>query len=234
MDFMNSDSSFLAPSWSRIIHRLHSLGCVKSSYINSIGSLTEIGRYPQHIPSYSESESQSIDGSTFWNFLNWYQGWIVKPTDTTEGSMFSFSSINNQVFHKLSLMESHHDECLDCLLRLFATTLVEREPSPQVKRPNRPASTHAVANILEQALNNNKQPLKLDFITEGGFISKSLFVENLKVRGSQLLLEFRQKSALAINVAAISHVQRQRMSNTVQTTFYNARNSPQLSLQICS
>lgn len=231
---MKADISFLSPHWSRIVHRLHSLGCVKSTYINSIGSLTEVGRYSRHIPSHSEHKSESVDGSTFWNFLNWYQGWVEKAEAGPAVPIFSFSSTSRRVFHQLSLMEPHHDECLDCLLRLFATAEGEREREPQVKRPRIPASAHTVANILERALNHKEKSLKLDFITEGGLISKALKVENLRVKGRQLLIDFSKKAELALDTAAISHVHRQRIRGVEHTTFYNGSNSPQLSLQICS
>lgn len=233
---MNERASLLTPTWSRIIHRLHALGSVKTSYLNTIGELNEIGNYPQHIPSYNEKESQSVDGTTFWNFLNWHQGWVEQATNNTQGSQFSFSSINNRVFHQLSILEAKEDECLNCLLQLFAES-GEPEPLEEViQMPSRPAPIHAVANLLERAVerkvNGVGRDMKLDFITEGGLVSKKLRAKDLKLNGKFLDVEFTNDTTLQIDTAAISHVHNRRSQNIIRSTFYNATNSPQISLQI--
>ncbi|MEO1855891.1 MAG: hypothetical protein ABGY95_00815, partial [Rubritalea sp.] len=118
----------LSPYWARIVHRLHTLGLVESSYANSISQVTEIGYYPRHITSANEAQSQSVDGSVLWNFLNWHSGWLKShKTGSTKGAEFTFLSRSNKNFHRLRLLEAHHSDCLECILKIFSHRSTQKE-----------------------------------------------------------------------------------------------------------
>jgi hypothetical protein len=229
--------SSLNPCWARIIHRLHTLGVVESSYSNSLSKLTEVGRYPYHITSANESTSQSIDESIFWNFINWQQGLVTRGhSDSTIGTEFNFHSIKNTVFHSLRLLEQQHGDCLKCLLQLFSHQKPITEAQPINISPHFETSVSSLAHICEQALSKTRGAnlLKVDILTEGGIVSKSIIARNLKIYKNQVRLVCDKETSLDLFAPAISHVQTSRVGNEIHTSLFNASHLPQTTLRICA
>ena len=228
-------SSSLNPCWARIIHRLHTLGVVESSYTNSLSQFTEIGRYPQHITSADEGKSQSIDGSILWNFLNWRRGCVKSQQEgSAQGTEFSFLSSRNTSFHSLRLLEAQHDDCLRCLLQLFSVNSPHEGPIRDAQLADHSVPLNSLAHICEQTLfrANRSRCFKIDMITEGGLISKSLTAADLSIHREHVRIYCKEGKTLDFFARPISHIKTQRIGNEVHTAFYNANHLQQATLKL--
>ncbi|MGJ8671394.1 hypothetical protein [Rubritalea sp.] len=234
---MSTQTSTLAPAWARIIHRLSSLGVVETSYSNTLASHTEVGTYPRHIISAHEHSSQSIDGSTQWNFLNWQQGWIQRrQIQHAVENKFHFSSKKNTIFHQLRFLETTPNECLNCLLQLFSSgedcPIVTRAPQPKKSGPH----WRKISHILEHALatNRSNNTIKLTLYTEGGIIQKLMKgVELTESKGAFTLSDGKHNS-IRLDSANIAHLQTKHQGKYLQTTLYNSQLRPQAVLKHCA
>ena len=230
---MKSQTAVLSPYWSRIIHRLAAIGEVHTSYSNSVGTYTQLGQYPRHIISSREDHSRSIDGSTYWNYLNWLQGWIdKKPIQNGYENIIRFSARSQRVFHQLRLQELQPNECLQCLIQLFSTI---QQPEHQVSssppiRDRRPQ--HALSHILELALSsaNKTRGVDLTLITEGGHLQKKLHCNRISENDGAFAMHCKNRSTFKIH--NVAHLHSERKGKLLQTTLYNANCSPQAILQL--
>jgi hypothetical protein len=207
------------------------------SYANSLSKLTEVGKYPHHITSANEGRSQSVDGSTIWNFINWQQGKIkFGHDDSTEGTEFNFHSIKNNVFHSLRLLEQHHTDCLKCLLQIFSHQKPITSIQPKLPIPNYATTLGSVSSICEQAIAKitpfNK--LKVDILTEGGMVSKNLSVNDLEVSKNYVRLLCDRETSLDLYATSISSMHTSQVGDEIQTAFLNSNGTPQTTLRICA
>lgn len=225
----------LSPYWARIVHRLHTLGIVESRYTNSISQLTEIGNYPRHITSANEAQSQSVDGSILWNFLNWHSGWLKShKIDSTQGAEFSFLSRNNTSFHRLRLLEAHHDECLNCILKIFANGSTNKEIIQPDRVLNHSSPVESLAYICEQSLSraNRNRGFRIDLLTEGGLVSKSLKARDLSINHESVRIHCEKEKTLELFPQSISHIQSQRIGREIHTALYNSNSTQQATLRL--
>jgi len=56
----------LKPTWSRLLHRMHTLGTIRHQYHNALASVTSEGEYPRLIATPNEDKSTAINGNHQW------------------------------------------------------------------------------------------------------------------------------------------------------------------------
>ena len=225
----------LSPCWARIVHRLHTLGIVESCYANSICQLSEVGRYPQHIASANERNSQSVDGSVLWNFLNWHSGWVEsKKIDSSRGTEFRFLSSNNISFHRLRLLEAHHDDCLNCILQIFARNSTPEGIIQLQQQKNYSVPVNTIAHICEQSLTrtNRSSGFKIDMLTEGGVISKSIIAKDLSIHQGTVSIHCEEDKTFEIFSQSIAYIRSRRVGREIHTALYSSDNLPQATLRL--
>lgn len=230
-------TSALTPTWSRIIHRLSTLGVVEAGYSNSIATFTEIGTYPRHITTASETSSQSIDRSTHWNFLNWQQGWIQRRrVHHAVESELLFSSYKNSVFHRLRLIETSPNDCLNCLLQLFASSEEIQPALPHSPVRERGPHWRQIGHLLERSIEASKKTAKLDLTlyTEGGLIHKTVHSTELFEQDGSFTLSDQKSNSLRVHTGAITHLQTKHLGSNLQTTLFNANSTPLAVLKHCA
>lgn len=229
------ETSLLAPTWLRLIHRLHTLGIVESTFANSFCQFSEVATYPRHIANASELKSESIDGSTFLNFLNWHQGVVQHNiSDSTLGTKFQFLSQRGELFHSLRLLESSHTDCLRCLLQLFALSEPANHDHHKSSLPQNSISPQQLALICELSLSkeNRRQGFGMELSTDGGILSKQLSAEQLKLTPSNIILLCKNDTKLTLSPAAVSHLESKKLGKQIHTTLYNSNHIPQLTLKL--
>ncbi|MFC5050201.1 hypothetical protein ACFPK9_06225 [Rubritalea spongiae] len=234
---MSSQTSVLTPTWARIVHRLSSLGVVETRHSNTLATLTEVGQYPRHIISSHEDSSQSIDGSTQWNFLNWKQGWIQRRrVHHAVENAFLFSSTKSTVFHQLRFLQTQPNDCLNCLLQLFTSDdelVPVNHSSPSFRQG---AHWRKISHILERALESQHTGnlLKLTLYTEGGIVQRRLKNSVLTESEGTFQLSDNSENTLHLHSGNISDLQTKHRGNHLETTFYNSNHNPQAVLQYCA
>ncbi|MFC4993465.1 hypothetical protein [Rubritalea tangerina] len=228
-------ASVLNPSWSRIVHRLHSLGVVEARYTNAIAQITEVGKYPRHITSSLEDKSESIDGSTLWNFLNWQHGWVTQPKSPLGlGTEFAFLSSKHALFHSIRLLENQQDDCLRCLLQLFARAEPNHTKEKASPQATPPIPVQSLAHICELTLNraNQKSGFSIDLFTEGGIVSKRLKAADLTLNPDRVTLHCYHNTQIDLHPHSISYHQSIKRGSELHTTFYNPNHLPQACLKL--
>lgn len=217
----------LLPQWSRIIHRLHSLGKMRIEYSNRIANLSQLGYYPRYIPSSSEDKSKSIDGSVMWNFLNWEQGFVKQENEELS---LEFKSRGLYTFHKLNVVGDTDTECLSCLLKLFGCEgqLARELPPVIASQKANHRMKHGLACLLEKCVDKKyyQHGVGVGLFTEGGVISKHLHFKEISCRDGFVNLKADRGYELSVAQAEIEEVKTVRTSAGIESTVMNERGMP--------
>ncbi|WP_018969476.1 hypothetical protein [Rubritalea marina] len=221
------------PQWSRILHRLHGLGAVDTQFKNPLACLTESGEYPRYIASASEDHSQSADGSINWNFGNWSQGLVRNAGTVSEAEIeILFRSHSSFCFHSIHIKHILHNDCLNCLLQLFAKkgpefSIVDTEPL----NPLNQASAQSLERVAE-LIANKRRGFQIEMLTEGGMIRKQLHAENVTMMRDQVHIQCHKQKHLKLVAQPNSQIITKHTGTAIHSTIYDARNIPQIHFKI--
>jgi len=229
----------LLPHWARIIHRLHSLGKLETSYINSIATLTTLGHYPRHITDSSERSSTSLDGSIKWNYLNWKTGLIHTPSDQSDtGASINFFSLKNTPFHLIRLLESkENNHCLNCILKLF-TSKKTKHPNQDLPQKNKSQGTspESIWSVAEKITSSvaRQADTQLNLITQGGIVSRKIRFQSINYKNKKIILSDEQNNHLTIDPQSTNRLHTKKTPHAIITTLSDQNQLPILHLKHCA
>lgn len=229
---MQNSAITLLPRWARIVHRLHTLGKLETSYINSLASLTTLGQYPRHVTAASEKSSASLDGSIRWNYLSWHTG-IVNPTikDSPLGRSITFFSRNKNPIHLIQLLDHQQDQCLECILKLFTSKIQKTTPcSPSPQHSSSHVSPESIWALAEKMASPQEPTSQVDLITQGGIISKKIHFNSLLYKNQKIILTDQQNHSLTIDPKNTARIQTTKHT----TIIYNQHQLPVLQIKRCA
>jgi len=170
-----SETYELKSTWTRLIHRIHTLGVTQQTYLNKVAGLAEKRVYPRQVPSHLEDSSSSLDGSHLWRMNNWQKGWVVLDQENKKAS-FLFSSKSGELFHKIDMIEVAHWDCLECLLMVFIKKKVcgpDRIATPAFRINKRAVfqSCGSVMDVLGKAI-EDRTPVNWTIPVGGGVVMR--------------------------------------------------------------
>jgi len=223
----------LKSNWSRLVHRIHTLGVTRHVYLNQVANFTEKRIYPRQFPSYREDSSQSLDGTHLWKMNNWDQGWIV-INRAKQKAAFLFSSKAGNVFHRIEVDAESHWDCLECLLKVFI--LKELPSAKDVPLFKKLTNTHsptsdfrAISQLICQAV-ENKQRMKYTMPTGGGLITRTQCSSHFSKQHESISIE-SDNGKLIIDPSQVKHVNLTRNNRGFMGTLYNTQGTPQFILE---
>lgn len=231
---LKSDLYEINAIWSRLIHRFHTLGTTRQTYLNSIGGITEQRIYPHHIPSFKENRTTSINQDQVWQTRKWKKGW-VKINEQEQTASFLFASENGKVFHKIELLPQSEWECLQCILRIFTPIKISSLDSITTKRKlfnycfHPPQHTKSVLHLLESAV-SQKKPIRFMMPTSGGFLNKSTLIENVSLR-SNVINATSANSRMVIDMSKVYSVNIKHRPKRTLSTLSNRNGTPQFFIE---
>ena len=238
MDLSKTHTSVhvLKPTWSRLLHRMHTLGNIKHRYSNAIASVSAEGEYPRLITTPNEDKSIAINGYHQWRFENWKQVTIHVASEYKRAD-FLFTSNNGEVFHEVNLTAKSQWDCFECLLKLFENTDLTESPAPEITPKLEPSSTISKINhnIAQVAKSVNREIIRgrkviCSIPLAGTSILKELEFKSLMTQFGTVALK-KHHGKLALNPKAVSYHEIIQRPNTFITTLFNKEAKPLLRIQ---
>ncbi len=225
----------LKPNWSRLLHRMHTIGNIQHTYHNDIASINSEGIYPMLLPNAVEGKSIAIDGNHQWLFENW-QHVTVNVVPDYKQAHFQFTANDGEVFHQIRLTGKSQWDCFECLMKIFIKNRgvsTSKIPIPLVK--SRSALNKVNRNITQVAKAVNREIIRgkkviCSLPLAGTSILKDLEFKSLMTQFGTAMLK-KQDSRLILNPDAVHHHEIFQNRNEFVTTLFNANSQPLLSIR---
>lgn len=224
----------LKPTWSRLLHRMHTLGTIQHRYHNGIASISAEGEYPRLLTTSRENKSIAINGHQEWQFDNWKQV-SVRIAAEYHQAHFRFTSEQGEVFHEISLTAQSQWECFECLIKLFSESSVETLPTMSHAPQKAPTFSKVNTNITEVAKAVNREIIRGRKVICSIPLAGSSRLTDLEFKS--LMTQFgtaalkKQYGKLSINPQAVSHYETIQRPNKFITTLYNSEELPLLQVK---
>jgi hypothetical protein len=222
----------LKPKWSRLLHRMHTLGSIQHNYYNDIASISAEGVYPMLIPSPKEDKSIAINGSQQWRFENW-QNVTVRIVPEYKQAQFHFTSNEGEIFHEINLTGKSQWGCFECLMKIFIDSTEEIPASRTIPElPVRSALSKMNNNIIQVAKAVNREIIRgkkviCSIPLAGSSILKDLEFKSLMTQFGTAVFK-KQDTRLRLNTDSVHHYQIVQNRNEFLTTLFNAKSKPLL------
>lgn len=223
----------LKSSWSRIIHRIHTLGVTRQAYFNTVSGFAERRVYPRQLPSHNEKASTSLDGTHLWRMENWGQGW-VKVDRYEKKATFIFSSRGGGVFHKIDILDENHWDCLNCLIQVFikkelkTSTELPLQALP-MKQQGGSGILRGITPLLAKTAEEG-QSIKTTMVVGGGLVHRIQKIEAMRSHHNRFAIK-SESGQLIIDTSQVKHVDVSRSKNKFMSTLYNTNGVPQLIIE---
>ena len=230
-----SHTYILKPTWSRVMHRMHTLGNVVQHFQNSIASISTECDYPRLIASALENSSSTLDGSQIWKLETWQKG-IVKVNAKLQQAQFSFTSETGETFHTITLTPKSHWECFECIVRLFESSCIKHTFDTQLAT-TQPAKNYTVnKHIAKVAKSVNREIIQGKKILctlplAGG--SSSIFnleAKSLMTQFGRITLK-KNNAHLQLDPTKVAGIEITKNVNKFSTIIFNIKSEPMLHLQ---
>jgi|TARA_B110000914_G_C15393310_1_gene413573 hypothetical protein len=223
----------LKPTWSRVMHRMHTIGNVVQHFQNSLASITSEGDYPRLITSAAEDCTSTLDGSQLWQLDTWQQG-IVKVNAKLHQAQFSFSSASGEIFHTITLTPRSQWHCFECLLKLFESSriehAIENEPAQSAENYAVNQDIAHVAKAVNREIIQGKKIICSARLADGSSSIANLETKSLMTQFGRIALK-NGNAQLQIAPTKVADIEIKKRSNKFITSLYDSKFQPMLQLE---
>ncbi len=237
MDLSKIDTTthILKPTWSRLLHRMHTLGSIRHQYHNTPASVSSEGEYPRLIATSNEKKSTAINGNHQWIFENWKQV-TVRVAAQYQRADFLFTSNDGELFHEINLTAKSQWDCFECMLKIFVNASIESTPqilTPQLEMASK--LNRINDNITQVAKAVNREIIRGKKVICSIPLAGTSMLKNLEFKS--LMTQFgtaalkKQHSQLTLNPRTVSYHEIIQRRNKFITTLFNAEAKPLLRIQ---
>ncbi|MGJ8657065.1 MAG: hypothetical protein ACSHX6_11500 [Akkermansiaceae bacterium] len=233
----NTTNHLLKPTWSRLLHRMHTLGTIQHRYHNAIASVSSQGEYPRLLTTPREDRSIAINGNHQWLFENWKQVTVQVAAEYHQAN-FRFTSESGELFHEISLTAKSQWDCFECMLKLFENEsgTIETPPQHLTSQQDSPNALNKINNNITQVAKAvNREIIRgkkviCSLPLAGTSILKDLEFKSLMTQFGTAALK-KQQSKLTLNPLAVSHHKIIQSPSKFFTTLFDVNNNPLLSIK---
>lgn len=225
----------LKPTWSRLLHRMHTLGTIRHQYHNTLASVSSEGEYPRLIATPKEDKSTAINGNHQWTFENWKQV-TVRVAAEYQRADFLFTSNDEELFHEINLTAKSQWNCFECMLKIFKNASVESSPQSLTPQSEAASTFNKINhNITQVAKAVNREIIRgkkviCSIPLAGTSMLKDLEFKSLMTQFGTAALK-KQHSQLTLNPQTVSHHEIIQRPNKFITTLFNAEAKPLLRIR---
>lgn len=226
----------LKPTWSRLLHRMHTLGTIRHKYHNALASISAEGVYPRLLTTPREDQSIAINGNHYYFFENWKQVTVRVVAENSQAD-FLFTSEAGEIFHEISLTAKSQWDCFECMLKIFEKTSVETLTNTSHHPVIETVSTYTKinSNIAQVAKAVNREIIRgkrvlCSLPLAGTSALKDLEFKSLMTQFGTVALK-KQNGKLVINSQVVSHHEIVQRSNKFLTTLFDSNENPLLEIQ---
>ncbi len=224
----------LKPTWSRMMHRLHTIGNVVQHFQNSLATISTEGDYPRLIPTATEDRASTLDGSQPWRLETWQKG-VVKVNAELRQAQFSFTSTSGEVFHTITLTPKSHWDCFECILKLFESSRIKHTIDNE-------SSLHSAKNfIINQQIAEVAKAVNREIIqgkkiictlplTGGSSSICNLEAKSLMTQFGRIALK-EGNAHLQLDSTKVADVEIEKCSNKFSAKLFNIKSKPMVYLE---
>ena len=227
----------LKPTWSRLLHRMHTLGTIQHRYHNSLASISSLGEYPRSLTTPKEENSIAINGNHEWLFENWKQV-SVRVAAKYHQADFLFTSEDGELFHEISLTSQSQWSCFECMLKLFEDEMSRSEEVSTTKSsPVAPLTAYnkinshitQVAKSVNREISRGKKVI-CSMPLAGKSMLKDLEFKSLMTQFGTAALK-RYHSKLTLNPLSVSCHEIIKKHNSMLSTLLDSKGNPLLQIR---